>query len=134
MVVGAPGSGKTWVCDQLKNKFNLIHHDGYIHLKEPGSYVKAILKEAPESSKPVLIEAPFSVSQTQEPLENAGYTVVPVFIIEDESTHRKRYAQREKKNIPQGHLTRTQTYLQRAKEGKHFYGTSEQVLRHLQQV
>jgi hypothetical protein len=134
MVVGSPGSGKTWVCDQLKDKFQLIHHDGYIHLKAPGSYVKAILEEAPKATKPVLIEAPFSISQTKEPLEAAGYKVIPVFIVEEDSVHRKRYAERERKNIPQGHLTRTQTYLQRAKEGKHFFGTSEQVLKHLQSV
>lgn len=134
MVVGSPGSGKTWVCDQLKDKFHLIHHDGFIHLKAPGSYVKGILDEAPKSTKPVLIEAPFSISKTKEPLEAAGYKVIPVFIVEEDSVHRKRYAARELKNIPQGHLTRTQTYLQRAKDGKHFYGTSEQVLKHLKEI
>lgn len=133
LVVGAPGSGKTWVCSQLEDEFHLIHHDGYIYLKEPGSYVKAILKEAPNAKKPVLIEAPFSISQTVEPLEKEGYTVEPVFIVEDEHTHKSRYAARERKPIPRGHLTRTQTYLQRAIDGKHFHGTSEEVLKHLKQ-
>ncbi len=131
LVVGAPGSGKTWVCSQLSEKYHLIHHDGYIYLKDPGAYLKQILKEGPTATKPVLIEAPFSVSKTVEPLESAGHKVIPVFIIEEPSVHSLRYLRREKKPIPPGHLTRTRTYLERAIQGKHFYGTSEQVLNHL---
>lgn len=134
LVVGAPGSGKTWVCSQLHDKFHLIHHDGYIYLKEPGAYVRAILSEAPKATKPVLIEAPFSVSKTVEPLEAAGHKVIPVFIVEPPLVHSQRYLRREKKPIPQGHLTRTKTYLDRAIQGKHFYGTSEQVLNHLKEL
>lgn len=131
LIVGAPGSGKTWICSQLEDKFHLIHHDGYIYLKEPGSYVREILKQAPKAEKPILIEAPFSISQTVEPLEKAGHKITPVFIVETDKVHRDRYVAREKKPIPQGHLTRTRTYLQRARDGKHFYGTSAEVLKHL---
>lgn len=135
MIVGAPGSGKTWVTNQLKDKFHLIHHDGYIYLKAPkGAYVQAILNEAPNATKPVLIEAPFSMRETIDPLEARGYKIVPVFIIESPEVHSGRYLKRENKAIPQGHLTRTQTYLQRAKDGGHFYGTSEAVLKHLQSI
>lgn len=145
LIVGAPGSGKTWLASQLKYKFNLIHHDGFIYLKHPDklAYVKAILKEAPTSDKPVLIEAPFSVSAIREPLEKAGYTVVPFYIIEDEKTHSQRYIEREKREgrwSPEkhkhlaGHLTRTQTYLARAKEHGDFYGTSAEVLQYLKDL
>jgi len=143
LLVGAPASGKTWICSQLEDKFHLIHHDGFIYLKEPGAYVKQILKEAPEAEKPVLIEAPFSVSQTVEPLEKAGYKVEPVYIIEDERTHSQRYLDREKregrwsdekwKHLA-GHVTRTKTYLKRAKEGGHFHGTSAEVLEHMKRI
>lgn len=128
LVVGVPGSGKTWVCSQLAEKFHLIHHDGYIYLKTPGAYVKAILEQAPTILRPILIEAPFSVSETVEPLEKAGYKITPFFIIEEEDVLRARYFARERKPIPPGHLTRTKTYFRRAWEGKHFYGTSDQVL------
>lgn len=134
LLVGAPASGKTWVCNQLEDKFHLIHHDGYIYLKQPGAYVKDILKQAPDAKKPVLIEAPFSMTQTTEPLERAGYKIEPVFIIEDENTHSSRYLKREKKKIPQGHITRTQTYLKRAKDGNHFYGNSSEVLEHMKKI
>jgi len=134
-IVAAPASGKTWVTTQLSDKFHLIHHDGYIYLKGPkGAYVRAILAEAPKATKPVLIEAPFSMSEIFEPLKANGYEIEPVFIIEDPKVHTERYFKRENKPIPQGHLTRTLTYLQRAKDGKHFYGTAEQVLKHLQEL
>lgn len=143
LVVGAPGSGKTYVCEKLKHKFHLIHHDGFIYLKEPGAYVKEILKEAPKALKPVLIEAPFSVSQTREPLEAAGYRVVPVYIVEDEETHSQRYLEREKaagrwseeklKHL-KGHLTRTKTYLERAKTERCFHGTSDEVYAYLRDL
>lgn len=44
---------------------------------------------------------------------------------------RARYEAREGKPIPKGHLTRIQTYLDRADELGAFMGTSEQVLTHL---
>jgi hypothetical protein len=133
LVVGAPGSGKTWVTNQLKEKFHLIHHDGYIYLKEPGAYVREVLKQAKNynGKVPLLIEAPFSVRQTVEPIEQAGFKVVPVFITEDAKTHSDRYRARENKEIPKGHLTRTETYKARAEEGGHFHGTSAEVLDHL---
>lgn len=134
MVVGCPGSGKSWVCDQLKDKFTYLNHDGYIHLKQPGSYVKAILEKAEDSSKPILIEAPFSISQTKDPLEDKGYDVECVYIIEDHNIISDRYKKRERKDIPPGHLTRQNTYLQRAKDSKAFTGTSDEVLKHLQSV
>jgi 2-phosphoglycerate kinase len=145
LLVGAPGSGKTWITSQLGDKFNLIHHDGFNYLKNPDkdAYLKEILRIAPKSTKPVLIEAPFSVSSIKEPLEAAGYKVEPIYIIENEDVHSKRYIEREKKEGRwsednhkhlKGHITRTKTYLERAKAGNDFYGTSDQVLKHLKDL
>lgn len=131
LVVGVPGSGKSWVCEQLKEKFTYVHHDGYIYLKRPGAYVQAILEIAPTATKPLLTEAPFSVRETLDPLVAAGYEVIPVYIIEDPDVVAERYANRESKAIPQGHLTRMNTYRMRAQESGAFQGTSSQVLEHL---
>jgi hypothetical protein len=83
---------------------------------------------------PILIEAPFSVSQIKDPLEKHGRTVTPVFIVEERKTLAERYMRRENKPIPQGHLTRQDTYQRRAIEGGHFRGTSAQILEHLKHV
>lgn len=134
LVCGVPGSGKTWVCEQLRDKFEYVHHDGYIHLKAPGSYLRAILDAAEWSSKPLLIEAPFSISNTKDPLEKAGHEVIPVFIEETDQVLSSRYLAREGKPIPKQHITRKRTYLDRAKTWGSFYGTSEEVLSWLKSV
>jgi polyphosphate kinase 2 (PPK2 family) len=97
-------------------------------------YVHEIIKAATNSDKPVLAEAPFSISQTKDPLEAHGIKVIPVFIAEDPEVITERYKNREKKPIPKGHLTRQQTYAQRAKQWKAFSGTSGEVLEHLKKV
>lgn len=134
LLVGVPGVGKTWVCEQIKHKFEYVHHDGFIYLKQPGAYLKAIMEKAPVATKPILIEAPFSISETKDPLEKAGYKVIPIFIIEDELVLKLRYQNREKKPIPVGHLTRMKTYMDRARDWGSFTGTSAQVLEHLKTV
>lgn len=93
-----------------------------------------IIKASRNADKPILAEAPFSISQTKEPLEEAGIKVIPVFIQEHPDVITKRYVDREGKAIPKGHLTRQQTYKVRAHEYGAFQGTSEQVLKHLKEI
>jgi hypothetical protein len=133
MVIGCPGSGKTWVCDQLKDKFHLVHHDLFIGMAGD-TYVKEILKQSKTSTKPLLIEAPFSVNKIKDPLEEAGLKIVPVFIQEPHHVIADRYLKREKREIPKGHLTRQNTYKARAEEWKAFHGTASQVLDHLKGI
>lgn len=130
MVIGCPGSGKSWVCDQLKELFDYVHHDLYMGMTgDP--YVKAIMKRSVDAKKPLLIEAPFSISQIKDPLEQMGFEITPVFIQEDHAVIADRYRQRENKEIPKGHLTRQETYRQRAEAWNAFKGTSNEVLEHL---
>lgn len=132
LIVGCPGSGKSWVCDQLTDLFEYVHHDGYIrHINQPEVYVEAILEAGAKASRPLLAEAPFSISQIKEPLESEGFEVVPLFILEDEEVLRERYLEREGRDIPKGHLTRQKTYAERAEEYGAFSGTSQEVLDYL---
>lgn len=133
MVIGCPGSGKSWVCDQLKDKFEYVHHDLYIKMAGD-TYVKEIIKAAKDATKHILCEAPFSISQLKEPLEKAGIDVIPVFIQEYPIVIETRYKAREGKHIPRGHITRQETYAKRAKEWNAFQGTSQEVFDHLSKV
>ena len=133
LVVGCPGSGKSWVCERLKERFTYVHHDLYIKMFGP-VYVNEIFKAALTSKKPILAEAPFSISQIKDPLEKHGIRVVPVFIQEDPDVITERYLRREKRQIPKGHLTRQETYAQRARAWKAFSGTSDELLEHLKQI
>lgn len=126
LVVGVPGSGKTWVCNQLKDKFNYVPHD--LH---KDNYLEAILFCARNMNKSMLIETPFSISQLKEPLEQDGREIETVFILEDYSTVLNRYQAREGKNPSPGDRTRHETYRKRAEENGSFSGTSQEVLEYL---
>lgn len=130
MVVGCPGSGKSWVCDQLREHFTYVRHDDHIG----GNYVAEILKAFKHSTRPLLIETPFSMSQLIDPLKKAGVHVTPVFIIEKHDVIRERYRKRGSGEIPAGHLSRQLTYELRAEGQQAFRGTSEQVLAYLKSV
>ncbi len=132
LVVGVPGAGKSYVCEKLTEKFEYVHHDGLIYLKKPGAYLEAVREAAKSATKPLLIEAPFSVSDTVDPLEADGFEVKQVYILEDPQTVSSRYEQREGKPIPKGHLTRMETYRKRAETTAAFSGTSDEVLTFLQ--
>lgn len=126
LVVGAPGSGKTWVLNQLQDKFYVLEHDDFADIKTYQANIRMLQQLA---DKPILIETPFSVSQFM-----SEFKLTAVFIIETPEVTRKRYEAREGKPIPQGHLTRINTYIDRARELRAFSGTSQQVLEHLKEV
>lgn len=131
-VIGCPGSGKSWVCEQLKESFDYVPHDQF--LAENGKFHReALLQElGSDSQKPVLTEFPFSFSEMKSFFESIpGINVIPVFIQEETPVLQERYLAREKKPIPKGHLTRQNTFSERAKLWDSFSGTSEQVLNHL---
>lgn len=136
LVVAVPGSGKSWVCDQIKHLYTYVHHDGYIgHINQPQAYVSAIMEAAEHATKPILAEAPFSISQIKDPLEMSGFTVIPVFIIEEPHIIIDRYRHREgDKAFPGQHLARLKTYKKRCADWGSFGGTSQAVLEHLREI
>jgi gluconate kinase len=132
LLVGVPGSGKSWVADQVGEKFEYVRNDDF--MKQKGGYLTALIDRAQSAIKPILCEAPFSISELKDPLERAGHKVIPVFIIENPWVVAERYAKRENKLIPRGHLTRMETYRQRAEQWDSFKGTSSEVLEHLKSI
>ena len=133
LLVGAPGSGKTWVTGQLNDQYKVLKHDdlAYGNGQSRESYVQKAMKESAHSAKPIIIETPSSIRQIFEPLTKAGFKVEPVFILEHENVIRRRYFERENKPIPAQHISRLQTYRQRAKDMRAFSGTSTEVLNYL---
>lgn len=132
MVVGCPGSGKSWVCEQLRDRFHYVPHDFYIDQGD-SAYLLAI-KHAVQhgDGRPLLIETPFSMSALEAPLNATGRVrIVPVFIQEPAGVIEERYMKREGKPIPLGHIARQRTYAARASERNAYAGTSAQVLEYL---
>lgn len=149
LVVGVSGCGKSWILRQVADKFNYLAHDRcweHPTLKpdmgpDPkwpagakSTHVREIVETAKISEKPIITEVPFAERQLREDLERQGLKVVPIFVIEDPDVVQKRYETREKKPIPKAALSRARTIIDRAKEWGAFYGTSDQVLKYLQDL
>lgn len=126
MVCGVPGSGKTWVCSQLLDKFEYIQHDKYT--KALPEVLKFTCKN---SAKPIITDCPFGERKLKESIELLGMEVIPVFIVEDPDLVKSRYETRDKKPFPKSGYTRRSTIVERAKEWNAVYGTSEFILEYL---
>lgn len=129
LLIGVPGSGKSWVAEQLKDRFSYIANDDYIGK----DYLAAVGQRINDSEGPFLIEAPFSISKIKDPLENAGHKVIPIFIIEHEQTLTNRWDERQTPHKARGgHLTRQETYKFRANAWNAYSGNSTAVLQYLE--
>lgn len=137
LLVGVPGVGKTYVTDRVGEGFEVVPHDSFIEEGKDDHndrYVKGILKALETAKKPLIAEAPFSVSSIKDPLEAAGARVVPVILYEDRHTLAERYRNDPKRKgteIPKGHLSRMETFRRRQGEYNAFMGNSAEVLAYL---
>jgi hypothetical protein len=141
LLVGCPGSGKTWVANQLQDLYDHLPHDDYQdsiarYIKDISRLVRlsGIYNAGAEQPKPILIETPFSVSKIVGPLAELGLYPTCVYIVDNKALVEERYYRREGKTIPLGHLTRMDTYESRAQEQGAFYGPPDKVLAHLKAI
>lgn len=130
MVCGVPASGKSWVCEQLKNEFHYVQHD--LHKKTYPAVLVALAK-LETAPRPILADCPYGERALRDTLQSVGIEVVPVFIVEDPMVVKERYEKRGKPQ-PKEMFTRSSSIADRAKEWGAFSGTSEQVLEHLKNV
>jgi gluconate kinase len=134
MVCGVPGSGKTWVCNQLIDKFKYLSHDLYKD-KLVDECVKARLDMIKHgTTKHILIDCPFGERKLRESLEKLNFKVKPVFIIEDANIVKQRYEKRENKPFPNAQYARCSTIINRAKEWNTPNGKSEFILKYLKNI
>lgn len=108
MLVGVPGSGKSWVAGQL-DQFNHKPHDSY----QVSEYHKELITHAKQSHKDILAEAPFRVSVLIDQLKAAGIPVKTYYISEPEQKIREQYEKRDKKQWLKQHATNLKKYDQR---------------------
>lgn len=130
LVCGVPGSGKSWVCERLQHKYFYLRHDDYIS----GGYAEILIEAAYTSDKPILADCPFAERRLRDQLEMAGVRVIPVFVVEHPAIIQARYEAREGKPVSKSTMTRAFSISGRADEWNAFQGTSEEVLKHLENV
>lgn len=129
LLCGVSGSGKTWVCKQLQDKFCYVPHDMFYE-EAP----KVIARVSESAQRPIITECPFGERLIKESMEKRGLKVIPFFVIEDPKTVRERYIAREKKELPKSAWTRATTIRDRAREWKAVSGTSEEILKFLKDL
>lgn len=150
LVCGVSGSGKSWVARQLADKFYYIPHDRcWTHPKAkpaegldpkwgpPGcksTHFETLRDAARSAERAVLSEVPFAERKLREDLEALKINVIPVFVIEDPAVIAKRYRQREGKDLAKPALSRAISIIDRAREWRAFHGTSDEVLKYLQDL
>ena len=130
LICGVPGSGKTWICKQLTEKFTHVANDDHIG----GDYCKEIYRAARSSEKPVLADCPFAERLVRDDLIKRGLDVTPLFIVEAAQTVKKRYEARDGMPIPTNHLTRAMNIGKRADEWRAPKGTSQEILEYLRGI
>jgi predicted kinase len=112
IIIGVPGSGKSWVCQHLpRGLYTHVPHDDH----NVEDYHKALIRASRESRLPVLAEAPFRSAILVEQLLKAGIPSVEHYLIEPEHVVRERYEKREGKPIPTQHLSNLHRYAARAR-------------------
>lgn len=130
LVCGVPGSGKTWVCSQLEDKFQYVRNDDHIG----GDYPKEVYRAARSSEKPILADCPFGERHVRKLMAELGLEVEPLFIVEKPALIKERYEARDLKPIPQQHITRAINMKARAEEWDAVFGTCQEILAHLREV
>lgn len=130
LLCGVSGSGKTWVCEQLKDRFLYVRNDDYIR-ENAGNRLGDLMALATHSTSPVLTDCPFGERELRDQLVSAGYHVKPYFIVESTETVQARYLQRTGRPLPQAAATRSVSIAARADEWAAPRGTSSEVLQML---
>lgn len=127
LICGVSGSGKTWVCKQLVERYHYIPQDEHFD-----DLLEVITQEATVPGNPIITECPFGERSFRENAEAAGLSVFPYFIVETPEVCAERYLKREGKPIQMSAYSRASTIINRAIEWDAPMGTSHEILGMLQ--
>lgn len=130
LVVGCPGSGKSFVCEAVRGQYLYVPHDLYKEREYPIYLLKSVSRE-----KPVIGEIPFGLSKIEQACAR-GTKVIPVFLYEKEALLHERWDRRGNvtASTRTGHLTRQETYRERASALGAFSGSSSELIEHLRRL
>lgn len=125
LLCGAAGSGKSWVANQLLDKFHYVSFDG-VRKKDHIDTIRA-----QPDDKPVLFDPNIKIS-TLIKRHSDEFNIIPVFIIESEEVVKERIAKRGGEWTE--HIPKRMKVME-ARNAKYgvFSGTAEEVLQWLKE-
>lgn len=126
VLVGVPASGKSYVCEKLKDKFVVCEHD-----KVPSRQLyTAAVSALAHGGKTVIAEAPFNAQELVSALIARRHTVHQVLVTASLPELEQRYLLRAGKSYPPNFRTNHYRYLA-APHRFLFSGTGDAVVAYL---
>jgi hypothetical protein len=128
LIVGVPGSGKSWVADKLQKRFEHVPHDEH----PARDYAKVLAERArAEGTREILAEAPFRAAHLQEMLAAHHVKVHTYYLDVPSATAREQYESRTGKTFPEQHARNLERYASRDWDHR---GSAEELLETLKGV
>ena len=109
LLVGVPGSGKSWVAERVGDGFEHIAHDEHA----ARDYARVLAERARAGGKPILAEAPFRVGVLQAMLTAHRVPVKSYYLDVDQETAKRQYEARTGKAFPEQHARNLERYAMR---------------------
>lgn len=128
LLCGPPGCGKTWVSEQIAEKFNFLIHEEY----PIEQYQTALLNASWISEKPVLGNLPFRCGVVIDFLKSKNVDTKAIYVVEPYDTVARRFIEREGRERFSGwHKKNIRHQNKRAAQRADFAGTAEEVLNYM---
>lgn len=125
LLIGCSGSGKSWVCNQLTDKFTYVSYDGV----RKKNHIPGLLAY---SDKPKLYDPPIKIS-TFFKRHSSRFNIICVAILESDEVVKSRVESRGGK-WTLGLVKRNATIVKRAQKYSCYSGTSQEILHYLQLI
>ncbi len=129
LICGVSGSGKTWVCKQLTDKFEYIAHDDHY-----ANHAFIVAEVSKKGTKPIITECPFGERPFRDQLVGYGLEVKPYFVVESPDVIARQYLLREGKPISKSAYSRAGSIMNRVHEWMAPFGNSAEVLELLRAI
>lgn len=91
ILIGPPGIGKTWLCEQLKDQCFIAAHDKF------RSSLDEEIEKALEGDIPIVVDIPFKIKAFIERWKAKVPNTIVFALVEPEEIHRERIAKRNGK-------------------------------------
>ena len=126
ILIGAPGVGKTWICNKLSKDFNIISSD---RLRNG---IDAAVDQALLGEKPVLVDIPFRIKAFIERWRQKVPDAVVIALVEDRETHEQRLKSRGGE-FDATILKRVKRVNSLSKQYANIIGNTDQILNQMEQ-